>query len=60
MTETPPEQTPKSFAETHCKTCQAAFVRTSTAGKTFLMCLIDQQPVFHDIASCNKFKKSSV
>ena len=60
MTETPPAHPPQSFSETHCKNCQAGFIRTSTDGKTFIMCLIDQQMVFHNIASCNKFKKSTV
>ena len=56
---TPPPMSPKGFAQTHCMKCQAGFVRTSTEGQTFLMCLLDRETVFQTIASCNKFKANA-
>jgi hypothetical protein len=54
MTETPTAPTPQGFSETYCKNCQAGFVCTCTDGRTFIMCLIDQQMVFPNIASCTR------
>ncbi len=46
------------FSETHCKNCQAGFMRTTSEGKTYLMCLIDREPVLRNLTTCNKYKEA--
>ena len=50
-------RTISSFVMTHCRTCAAGWTRASEAGNVVTVCLLDREPVWHNMASCDRYKK---
>ncbi len=44
------------YATTHCATCKAGWVRENERGEILIVCLLDREPVWHQLAECNKFE----
>jgi hypothetical protein len=48
--------TTSNFAETHCAICAAGWTRTSEAGKTIRVCLLDRERISPMLTGCDRFK----
>jgi hypothetical protein len=47
--------TPTDFATTHCMQCEAGWTR-SGQGASVIICLLDREPVFTNMTSCDHYQ----
>jgi hypothetical protein len=58
---TAPEKSSKKFSDyvtTHCTTCRAGWTRKDEAGEMVIVCLLDREPVWGDMTSCDRFESN--
>ena len=44
------------YVVTHCTTCQAGWTRKDEDGKMVIVCLLDREPVWTNMAACDRFE----
>ena len=51
-----PWRQPSPFAESHCMTCAAGWVRRNKSGGYLVVCLLDRDPVLPEMIQCDRFE----
>ena len=45
-----------NYVTTHCTTCAAGWTRTSERGGLAIVCLLNREPVWAEMAGCDRFE----
>jgi hypothetical protein len=45
-----------SFVETRCQTCKAGWTRQAKDGGVVVICLIDREPAWPQMVSCDRYE----
>ena len=49
-------QTISDFVMDHCTTCAAGWTRNGSKGEQVIYCLLDREPVWPDMAACDRYE----
>jgi hypothetical protein len=44
------------YVMTHCTTCAAGWTRKADHGETVIFCLLDREPVWPEMAECDRYE----
>jgi hypothetical protein len=44
-----------NYVMTHCMTCRAGWIRKNQSGGLAIVCLLNREPVWPEMAECSKF-----
>ncbi|MBF0562781.1 MAG: hypothetical protein HQL37_12345 [Alphaproteobacteria bacterium] len=44
------------YVMTHCTTCLAGWTRKDQSGQVAIVCLLDREPVWPEMAACDRFE----